>query len=95
MLSELWLCVTGIKLFYKIHPSLLVPNKPKVDWLISHVAKAEGCTIHANLRRKMDALRDYRNSIAHRTRAFVPTITLASALSTLNTFVVKLPDPSN
>ena len=75
------------------HPSLAVPQKPKVDWLISHVVRTEGAALDPLLRRKMDGLRDYRNSIAHRTRATVPAVTFAEALSTLNTFLARLPEP--
>lgn len=75
------------------HPVLAVPDKPKVDWLISRAARAEGITIDSSLRRRMDNARDYRNSIAHRTRAAVPAIALVDALSTLNRFLAKPPDP--
>ena len=76
------------------HPSVPVPDKPKVDWLISRVIRTETLTADTILRRKMDRLRDYRNSIAHRTRATIPAITLVDALSSLNTFLAKLPDPA-
>lgn len=75
------------------HPNVAVVDKPKVDWLISQVVRAEGITINPILRRKMDDVRNYRNSIAHRTRAAVPTITFVDALSTLSRFLAKLPDP--
>ena len=32
------------------HPSMTVPDKPKVDWLVTRVAKAEGFKIDPNLR---------------------------------------------
>jgi len=75
------------------HLSLAVPDKPKVDWLISRVTRAEAITIDPKLRRKMGDARDYRNSIAHRTRAAVPAVTLVDALSTLNRFLARLPEP--
>ena len=46
------------------HPAVAVPDKPKVDWLISRVIRIDTLTADAILRRKMDRLRDYRNSIA-------------------------------
>jgi len=76
------------------HPKVSVPDRPKVDQLISAVLKAEKVTIDPALRAKLDAVRDYRNSIAHSARrpgaVFVPFV---DALSRLNTFVDKLPDP--
>ncbi|MGI4788417.1 MAG: hypothetical protein ACRYFS_06150 [Janthinobacterium lividum] len=74
-------------------PLSKVPDKPKIDWLISQIAKAEMFTIDPKLRVKMDEIRNYRNSIAHRTRAVVPAVTLTDALSRLNTFLAKLPEP--
>lgn len=73
------------------HPHIPVPAKPKVDWLIGQVTRAEQIAIDPILRRKMDNVRDYRNSLAHRTRAAVPAITFADALSVLNTFLAKIP----
>jgi len=75
------------------HPSVVVPDKPKVDKLISLVTKAEGFTVDPALRGKMDAARDYRNSIAHRVRASAPSVTFVDALSSLNKFLAKLPEP--
>lgn len=46
------------------YPRVPVPDKPKVDWLISRGVQVEGLTIEQPLRRKMDAVRDYRNLIA-------------------------------
>lgn len=75
------------------HPTIMISDKPKVDKLIHLVMKAEGFTLDPNLRRKMDSVRDYRNSIAHQARASAPSVTFVDALSSLNTFLARLPDP--
>lgn len=75
------------------HPAIPIADKPKVDWLMSRVVRAEGLTIDPILRRRLDSVRDYRNSIAHRTHAIAPAVTFADALSALNRFLAKLPDP--
>ena len=75
------------------HPTIMISDKPKVDKLISLVMKAEGFTSDPILRRKMDNVRDYRNSIAHRTRASSPSVTFVDALSSLNKFLARLPEP--
>lgn len=75
------------------HTGINVPAKPKVDWLISKIIRAEGINLDPILRHSLDAVRNYRNSIAHQTQAAVPTVSLVRARSTLNTFLAKLPDP--
>lgn len=75
------------------HPTVMISDKPKVDKLISLVMKAEGFALDPTLRRKMDDVRDYRNSIAHQARASAPAITFVDALSSLNKFLAKMPDP--
>lgn len=75
------------------HTSLVVPDKPKIDWLVSRVAKSEVFKVNTELRRRLDDIRDYRNSVAHRTQAAVPAIPLVNALSTFTTILAKLPDP--
>ncbi len=75
------------------HPTVMIADKSKVDKLISLVMRAEGFTLDPILRRKMDNVRDYRNSIAHRAHASAPSVTLVDALSSLNKFLARLPDP--
>lgn len=75
------------------HPSVPIVDKPKMDWLINRVVRAEGITIDPILRRRLDDVRSYRNSIAHRTLAAAPAVTFVDALSSLNRFLAKLPDP--
>ena len=75
------------------HPAVVVPDKPKVDKLISLRVKAEGFTLDPALRHKMETVRDYRNSVAHHVRASAPSVTLVDALSSLNRFLARLPDP--
>ena len=70
-----------------------VPDKPKVDWLISRVLQTEEMTIGPPLRLKMDAVRNYRNLIAHRHARPLLFVAFDDALSILNTFLAKLPDP--
>ena len=74
-------------------PHVSVLDKPKVDWLISRVVQAEGMTLEPPLRLKMDAVRDYRNLIAHRHSRPVLFVPFDDALSILNTFLARLPDP--
>lgn len=47
------------------HPRIKIPDKPRVDWLISRVIQAEGVSLEQPLRVRMDDARDYRNSVAH------------------------------
>ena len=76
------------------HPSLPVPDRPKVDQLISLVLRAEAVRLDPILRAKMDAVRDYRNSIAHsKRRSGIAVISFVDALSRLNTVLAKLSDP--
>lgn len=76
------------------HPAVRVPDKPKVDWLINRVIRAESIAIEPPLRAKMNAVRDYRNALAHRKQKIVPGIvTFTDALSRLNTFLARLPEP--
>ncbi len=75
------------------HPTVIVADKPKVDKLIRLVLKAENITLDPNLRRKMDNVRTYRNSIAHRAHAAAPSVPFVDALSSLNKFLARLPDP--
>lgn len=75
------------------HPSVAVPARPKVDWLVKRIMSVERVETDPQFRRRLEAVRDYRNSIAHRSgRAAVP-ITLTAALSLLNTLAAKLSDP--
>jgi hypothetical protein len=75
------------------HPQIRVLNKPKVDWLIGRIVQLENIPIEQPLRLKMDDVRDYRNSIAHRSRRAASLMTFGNALSALNTFLARLPDP--
>lgn len=77
------------------HANIRVGDKPKVDWLISRVSRAEGIVIDPSLGRKMNGVRDYRNSIAHQRLPAAQFVSFASALSTLNQFLSKLPDPND
>ncbi len=72
---------------------ITMPDKPKVDWLISRVVPAEGMALAHPLRLKMDAVRDYRNLIAHHHSRPVLFVPFDDALSILNTFLAKLLDP--
>ncbi len=74
------------------HPEVVVPIRPKVDWLIKRLISVERLDVSPQLRRKLDAVRDYRNSIAHRQRQG-EAVALTAALSVLNTFAARLPDP--
>jgi len=75
------------------HPAVAVPARPKVDWLIKRVVSMERVELNPQFRRKWDAVRDYRNSIAHRSGRNAAPMTLTAALSLLNTLAAKLPDP--
>ena len=75
------------------HPTVVLPRKPKVDEVIAAVVKAENLSVDPTLRRKINDVRDYRNSIAHSAREIVLFVRFSEALRALNTFVAKLPDP--
>lgn len=75
------------------HPQIPVPDKPKVDWLISRVIQVEGLAVGPPLRLKMDAVRDYRNLIAHRHARSTVFVLFDDGLSVLNTFLAKMPEP--
>jgi len=75
------------------HAEIGIADKPQVDWLISRVSRAEGVAIDPNLRRRMNGVRDYRNSIAHYVLPAAQFVPFDSALSTLNQFLSKLPEP--
>ena len=75
------------------HPQVPVPDKPKVDWLITRMIQVEGLAVGPPLRRKVDAVRDYRNLIAHRQARSTAFVLFDDALSVLNTFLAKLPEP--
>lgn len=75
------------------HSHVRVPDKPKVDWLISRVLQLEGISLEQPLRLRLDLVRDYRNSIAHRTRRVIRIVSMNDALSVLNTFLARLPEP--
>lgn len=75
------------------HSGIRVPDKPKVDQLISLITKTESLTINPRLRTKLDAARDYRNSLADSRRKAVPIVTFADALACLGKFLDMLPEP--
>ncbi len=77
------------------NPHVRVPEKPKVDWLISRVLQLESISLEQPLRLRLDLVRDYRNSIAHRTQQGALFVSFSDALSALNTFLAKLPDSLN
>ena len=75
------------------HFAVTVPDKPKVDQLIALVVKADGFAVDPALRSKINAVRDYRNTLAHTGSATVSRVSFANARSYLNTFVAKLSAP--
>lgn len=75
------------------HPRVKVPEKPKVDWLLSRVLQVEALSLEQPLRVRLDAVRDYRNSITHRARRVILQVSFADGLSALNTFLARLPEP--
>src|SRR5207247_786218 len=77
------------------HPRISFPAKKsewKVDWFLRKVFQAESIQIDPGLRLKLDEVRDYRNSVAHRGHPVTP-ITFAEALKRYNTLLAKLPEP--
>lgn len=76
------------------HPSIALPRKPKVDDVLAAVVKAEAFAIETPLRVRLNAVRDYRNSIAHASLGSAPSVRFVDALSALNAFVARLPAPS-
>ena len=75
------------------HPTVSVPDKPKVDGLISAILKAEGISIDPNLRIKLILARDYRNYLVHTSTKTVNDVAFSDARSWFNLFVAKLPAP--
>jgi hypothetical protein len=63
------------------HPSIRVPNNPKVDWLISQVARAEEFKADTDLLNNMAKVRDYRNAFVHSGQPPAQTIDFSVALS--------------
>lgn len=74
------------------HPAVSVVHDPKVDWLISRARRSEGLRIDPTLHQRINEVRAYRNAIAH-SAAPAAVVTFQQALSTLNKFLDKLPDP--
>jgi hypothetical protein len=70
-------------------------DRPRVDDVIARVRQAENLTINPRLRDKLDAARDYRNSIAHSRRTPVPQVSFADGQAALGRLVGMLPDPRN
>ena len=50
------------------HRRVRIPEKPRVDWLLSRVLQTEALSLESPLRARLDAVRDYCNSVTHRTR---------------------------
>ena len=75
------------------HPGIALPKDSKVDWLISRVSKVECFKIDSALRENFEKLRTFRNDFAHSGQIPLSTFTFDSALSWLNTFLAKLPEP--
>ena len=68
-------------------------DRPRVDEVIARIRQVENLTVNPRLRDKLDAARDYRNSIAHSRRAPVPQVSLADCQAALGRLVDRLPDP--
>ena len=75
------------------HRFAAFPQKPRVDELIQRVTKANSMQIDRQLRARMNDVRDYRNALAHRPLILFPPVTFTQALSILNRFLDKLPEP--
>jgi hypothetical protein len=77
------------------HPAIAIPVRRSdwtVDWFISRLVQREKLQITAELRHKLNEIRDYRNSIAHGNPG-PAVIAFTDALARYNTFLAKLPDP--
>lgn len=75
-------------------PHIQLPDRPRVDWLLSRVEQTENISVELPLRQRMNLVRDYRNSIAHQDQRRVLYVAFDDALSILNTFLARLPDPN-
>ncbi len=76
-------------------PQILFPAKKsewKLDWFLNRALKQEGITLSLPHRVRLNAVRDYRNSIAHRDVG-VLLISFREALSAYNSVVGRLPNP--
>lgn len=75
------------------HPSLSIPQNPKIDQLISKVSRAEEFSVDPTLRTNLAAVRDYRNQFVHSGEIPPTTVEFTKALAWFNTFLARLPDP--
>ena len=72
------------------YPAIAVPDNANLDWLISRVFRPKK-TVQPALRVQIDAVRKYRNAIAHRGEK-PPKISLALALQRLKRLINLLPE---
>jgi hypothetical protein len=63
--------------------------------LINKVAGRKRANIPNEIRDAVHEVRDYRNEFVHSGNLIVPPVTFGEALSALNKFVSKLPDPKS
>ena len=73
------------------HPIIAVPDNVNFDWLISWVFRPKKI-VNPAFRLQIDAVRKYRNAIAHR-GAKPALVTFAQALQRLNRLIELLPKP--
>ena len=70
-----------------------VRDKLDINDTISLVVRENAVALAEGERQRLLDIRDYRNSIAHLNRRVPLVIHFRNALSRLNTFLAKLPDP--
>ena len=75
------------------HPAITLPEDVSMYRLIDLVANRQTPPISLPLRQRVHEVRRYRNSLVHSGAPAVPTIAFAEALSRLNTYLAKLPEP--
>ena len=78
---------------WKGKPRTEVRDKLEVNENITLVVKEDSLRLAAGERQRLLDIRQYRNSIAHLNSTVPPVITFGDALSRLNAFLAKLPEP--
>lgn len=76
-----------------VNHGVSLPTNPKIDWLISQTTKQENITLDSVLRQKLNEVRELRNVIAHSGRQSLGALRFQDALSRINAFISRLPDP--
>jgi hypothetical protein len=75
------------------HSAIALPEDVSMYRLIDLAANRQTPPIGLPLRNRVHEVRRYRNSLVHSGAPAVPTVPFTEALSRLNTYLAKLPEP--